>query len=597
MSKELVVYYGEWDIYDRKFFIADIDPTVLTTVVYAFINVDSLGNLIFVDNYAETDIRFTIPGTFIGQPDSWNDSPQLPFYGNLNQLKKFKQINKNVRVEIGIGGWTCSKNMSSAMSVQNQQNFINSISNFLKKYPFFDGVVIDWEYPSSKGVNYGLQGNMSTPQDSTNFLNTIILLSKLTSVSACFTSDSNKLDFDPKPFAEYLNRFDVMTYDFSSGNWGDVVTAHNSNLRSTSYTKFSVENAVQLYLSKGIPSSKIMIGAVLYSRGFSNTDGPGTTASGGSLDKTWEDGVVDFKMLPVPGAIEYYDPLAGAAYTFDSNRRVLNSFDNVISAAEKALYVNKMGLRGIIVWEMSGDFISTNSNSVLNKLAQGLFKQDYTFTKNVSIQPGFFKNVSIPVSGLGTPTPNVTPIPNVTPTPIPNVTPVPNPNVTPTPIPNVTPVPNPNVTPTPIPNVTSNSNWSININYNVGDIVLYNNQSYKCINAHKSIESWSPGIYTTSLWTLLDKIPMTPLPTPTPVITIPVNDTVVTISIDTGIIKNLSSGQTSMQSIPVIGGKMVNISTQNFYTRLIFEFNQQDLLSIPENGVKILNATVSRKFK
>jgi hypothetical protein len=330
-------------------------------------------------------------------------------------------------------------------------------------------------------------------------------------------------------------------------------------------------------LSKGIPSSKIMIGAVLYSRGFSNTDGPGTTAKGASLDKTWESGVVDFKMLPVPGAIEYYDPLAGAAYTFDSNRRVLNSFDNVISASEKALYVNKMGLRGIIVWEMSGDFVSTNSNSVLKKLHQGLLNQDYTFTKSVVIQPGFFKGVSIPTSGLGTPT-----NPIVTPAPV-------NPVTTPAPV-------NP-VTITPAP-TNSNSNWAINISYNVGDIVLYNNQSYKCINAHKSIESWSPGIYTTSLWILLDKIPITPIPTPAPPIPVNnANDTVITISIDTGVIKNLSSGQTSMQSIPVIGGKMVNISTQAFYTRLIFEFNQQDLLSIPENGTKILNATVSRKFK
>jgi chitinase len=583
MSKELVVYYGEWDIYDRKFFIANIDPTVVTTVVYAFVNVDPLGNLVFVDNYAETDVRFTVPGTFIGSPDSWNDTPQLAFYGNLNQLKKFKQNNSNVRLEIGIGGWTCSKNMSSAMAVQNQSNFVNSISTFLKKYSFFDGIVIDWEYPSSKGVNYGLDGNLSTPQDATNFLNTVISLSKITTVSACFTSDPNKLDFDPKPFANYLNRFDVMTYDFSDGNWGDIVTAHNSNLRNTSYTKYSVESAVQLYLSKGIPSSKIMIGAVLYSRGFSNTDGPGTTAKGASLDKTWESGVVDFKMLPVPGAIEYYDPLAGAAYTFDSNRRVLNSFDNVISASEKALYVNKMGLRGIIVWEMSGDFVSTNSNSVLKKLHQGLLNQDYTFTKSVVIQPGFFKSVSIPTSGLGTPT-----NPIVTPAPV-------NPVTTPAPVnPVTTPAPvNPVVTPTP-----TNSNWAINISYNVGDIVLYNNQSYKCINAHKSIESWSPGIYTTSLWILLDKIPITPIPTPAPPIPVNnANDTVITISIDTGVIKNLSSGQTSMQSIPVIGGKMVNISTQAFYTRLIFEFNQQDLLSIPENGTKILNATVSRKFK
>jgi chitinase len=187
-QKELVVYYGDWDIYARSFFIANINPNIITTLVYSFVNVDASGNLVLADAYADTQCHFSTLGTYIGNPDSWNDNPPLPFYGNLNQLKKLKQSNNNLRLEIGIGGWTFSSNLSNAMSTTNQSNFINSIESFLKTYSFFDGIVIDWEYPSSKGNNYGNVGNVTNPQDPVNFLNTVALLSKITTVSACYST-------------------------------------------------------------------------------------------------------------------------------------------------------------------------------------------------------------------------------------------------------------------------------------------------------------------------------------------------------------------------------------------------------------------------
>ncbi|MDU6878409.1 MAG: M6 family metalloprotease domain-containing protein [Clostridium botulinum] len=42
--------------------------------------------------------------------------------------------------------------------------------------------------------------------------------------------------------------------------------------------------------------------------------------------------------------------------------------------------------------------------------------------------------------------------------------------------------------------------WKPYTNYKIGDIVMYKNCKYKCIQAHRSIYSWEP-IYTHSLWT------------------------------------------------------------------------------------------------
>jgi len=88
-----------------------------------------------------------------------------------------------------------------------------------------------------------------------------------------------------------------------------------------------------------------------YSRGFANTQGLGFPAAGNSPDKSWEDGVVDYKSLPLRGAIEYWDETAKASYSYDPVRKVFNSYDNPRAVREKCEYVKRRGLGGVIIWE------------------------------------------------------------------------------------------------------------------------------------------------------------------------------------------------------------------------------------------------------
>jgi hypothetical protein len=80
------------------------------------------------------------------------------------------------------------------------------------------------------------------------------------------------------------------------------------------------------------------------------------------------------------------------------------------------------------------------------------------------------------------------------------VTPVPVTPVPVTPVP-VTPVP---VTPVPVTPIAPVAPiWGPNVSYNMGDVVVYQGQAYKCINPHKSITTWHPSIYTSALWQAL----------------------------------------------------------------------------------------------
>lgn len=116
------------------------------------------------------------------------------------------------------------------------------------------------------------------------------------------------------------------------------------------HSPYSVVGAVNAYTSRGVPSSKIYIGVALYSRGFI-TDGLGSPSKGNSPDKSWEDGVVDYKALPLPGATEMWDDVAKAGYSYDANRKVLNTYDVPKAVMAKCEYVKQNGLGGIIMWE------------------------------------------------------------------------------------------------------------------------------------------------------------------------------------------------------------------------------------------------------
>jgi chitinase len=120
-----------------------------------------------------------------------------------------------------------------------------------------------------------------------------------------------------------------------------------------------------VFLSLGVPASKLVIGGAAYSRAFANTEGLGKSSSGISPDKSWEDGVCDYKSLPREGAREYWDDEAKAAYSYDPIKKVLTSYDDHRSIAAKMQYIKDMGLQGLILWDASGDHPASSPRSLM----------------------------------------------------------------------------------------------------------------------------------------------------------------------------------------------------------------------------------------
>lgn len=108
------------------------------------------------------------------------------------------------------------------------------------------------------------------------------------------------------------------------------------------------------YIGQGIPLHKLVIGIPLYGRSFAQTDGPGTPFSGVG-GGSWEQGVYDYRALPLPGAAVTEDPNLIASWSYDAKTREMVSFDSEEVGRLKGEWISREGLGGAMFWELSGD--------------------------------------------------------------------------------------------------------------------------------------------------------------------------------------------------------------------------------------------------
>lgn len=511
-GKQCIYYYTDWSIYARAYLPSNLPIDNISDLCFAFFNVNATQGAFSGDTWA--DFQKALDGGSTG------------IFGAFTSMKK---AGKQFNLQLGLGGWTWSKYWSDAVATtQSRQTLVNSLTSLFSQYPgLFNGITIDWEYLSNDGVNYGNAGNSSSKNDTDNF---ILFLQALRAavgpawkISMCVTAAPEKIKMPVDRIHPLVDQIHVMTYDFHDGSWGGETKAcHHTNLRKSSYGIYSVEEAIAAWLGYGVPSTKLFIGAALYSRGFANTDGLGKSASGGSPDKSWENGVVDYKALPLTGATEHWDDEAKATYSYDPTRRVLNSYDSVDSIKYKCQFVHDNNLGGIIVWEASGDRPYSDSRSLMKVMHDCL-----TNGTNTGVAAGP-KVIPTPPGGTFTPATGggVTPAPPA-PSPPSPAPPAPAPAVTtyncdycqvckktsnvpckpkttpsPAPAPSPTPQPAPSPTPAPAPSPASPPEWQLKVTYKAGQLVTYNGKVYQCRMTHTSQPNWAPSM-AIALWSVV----------------------------------------------------------------------------------------------
>lgn len=373
--KEVIGYYPNWQWYDRGNLVnpESIDYSRYTIINYSFFDVLSDGSLQTLDPWADKNL-------LLG-PINWSVAPagyESSFdFGNADYHhpgQAFSDYCQTAGVKLlpSLGGWTLSFNFPAiAADPIKRQTFAHSCVELIEAFNF-DGIDIDWEYP-------GYAPHGGTPADKENFtlllaevrqaldLAEIDLGKELLLTIAVGAAPARMEEVEWEAISELVDIINVMSYDYF-GAW-DPETNHNAPLTAPAAGDpgFNVAATIDRLLNQyAVSPSKVALGLGFYGRSVVTTGAPGLhVPSSGSADGATfsadEGSPLYYNILAAESLFEkHWDELAQVPYLTGLNGlQTFVSYDDSLSISLKASYAVEQNLRGVIIWEITGDYVET----------------------------------------------------------------------------------------------------------------------------------------------------------------------------------------------------------------------------------------------
>lgn len=297
----------------------------------------------------------------------------------LKKLNNLKEVNRNLKILISVGGWSWSKNFSDAvLTEESREIFANSAIAFIMKHKI-NGIDLDWEYPGQLGDN-----NKYRAEDKENFTAVLKLLRDKLDV---LSNESNKYlltiatGADPnylehtnmKEAHQYLDFINIMTYDFYTG--GSSKTGHHSNLFQSDFnmnSRVNVDYAVKVHFRAGIPIEKIVLGVPFYGRWWNKTI---PKNNGLYQNSKGEKGSIDYKSIADSiknkSFVSYWDDKAKAPYIWREKDSLFLTYENPKSLKIKVDFIKNKKMGGVMFWQFNGD-----NGELLNTISTNLNKKE-----------------------------------------------------------------------------------------------------------------------------------------------------------------------------------------------------------------------------
>ena len=361
-EKQIVGYYPNWQWYDRGQFV---DPEALfyekyTVINYAFFRPMADGSIQSTDPWADENLLL---GPTVWWPIQYHDSTRsLPYLAHQHGVKLLPSI----------GGWNDSYNFPQiAADPIKRSSFIDHCVSLINMYDF-DGIDIDWEYP-------GYAPNGGTPQDKANFTllmqelrDTLDILEYNTGreylLTSCFGVSADKMEnIEWENILPLVDMLNLMTYDFH-GSW-DPESNHHTPLYSPQIgdPEWCMDGAfTKLTQEYGVPPEKVNLGIAFYGKALANCTALYGPHTGYDLITFGEDEgqPLYYKIIEKLDMFTYHwDDQVKCPYLLGDTIDTFVTFDNPLSISYKAQYAVDKNALGVIIWEITGDYIETYPGS------------------------------------------------------------------------------------------------------------------------------------------------------------------------------------------------------------------------------------------
>jgi chitinase len=302
-------------------------------------------------------------------------NPNAP--AHLSQLQALKARNPALRIIVSVGGWGADNFSDAALSDESRDKFAKSVVDLVKRYAL-DGIDLDWEYPGQPGP--GIKYRAEDRENFTLLLKTIrqqldaLSVERKRSGPDHYTltiASTNGRYFEHtemKKLHVYLDWINIMTYDFYTR--GSKTTGHHTGLHASSGgdPNRNTEASVKQHLAAGIPPEKLVIGAAFYGRGWAGAKTNGVNQPFEKYAGEFSYSTLARDYLDRQGFKRLWDRVARAPYLWNAETATLISYDDPASLKEKAAFVKKHHLGGVMYWEHSHD----PGETLLNALFQSL---------------------------------------------------------------------------------------------------------------------------------------------------------------------------------------------------------------------------------
>ncbi len=299
---------------------------------------------------------------------------------HFKALATLKRAHPTLHTLISIGGWNAGGFSDAALTAESRQRFVSScVAMFFERHRgSFDGVDIDWEFP----VYGGPTEITDRPEDRQNmtllvreFRRQLDALDKADGqhrlVTAALPAGRVQTDgpYDParsyelKELARTLDFINLMSYDMGTGF--SAVSTFNAPLHAVPEDPLapelkrwnSVAGAVAYYEQHGVPKDKLVLGVPFYGRGFKlesdANQGLYQRYSAPHPAGDWRQ--IQANMLGQPGWERQWHPVAQTPWLYNATEKVFVSYEDPTSIGLRANFAKDSGLRGVFMWELTGD--------------------------------------------------------------------------------------------------------------------------------------------------------------------------------------------------------------------------------------------------